>query len=205
MKKVIISCIIFLVGIRSTSQAAPLFQIGPRVGIGGTHLILKPDANDKDKYKSDFGFTWHAGVVSRVDFTYVYVQPELLFTSSGARYHSGNNKYTLHYRRFDIPVMVGAKLADVIRLQAGPTLNFLLSAKESENDISVNYHGFTAGWQAGAGIDLGPFMIDALYEGNLSKFGKKLSKIDVDVDHRMGTFKLSVGLDLLALISASNQ
>jgi hypothetical protein len=201
MKKIVISCMILLIGICSTSQAAsaPL-QIGPRVGIGGSHLMLKLDKNENVKYETDLGFTWHVGVVGRVDFTYVYIQPELLFTSSGATYHSANNKYALHYRKLNMPIMVGIKLKELIRLQVGPTLSILLSAKEGEDDVSVNYNGFTAGWQAGIGVDLGPFMIDGSYEGNLSKFGKKLEQINVPVDHREGLFKLSVGLDLLSLI-----
>lgn len=202
MKK-IISCMILVIGIVGTSQAAP-FQLGPRIGIGGSHLMLKLDANEKDKYKTDMGLSWHAGIVGRLDLTYVYVQPELLFTSSGATYHQAANKYALHYRKFNIPIMVGLKLAEAIRVQAGPTFSILLSAKEGEDDISVNYQGFSAGWQAGIGVDLGPLMIDLLYEGNLSKFGKKLAKIDVPVDHRMGSFKLSVGLDVISLIRASD-
>jgi len=100
--------------------------------------------------------------------------------------------------------MVGVKIKELIRLQAGPTFSMLLSAKEGEDDVTVNYSGFTAGWQAGIGVDLGPFMLDLLYEGNLSKFGKKLGKASVDVDHRQGSLKLSVGLDLISLISTDD-
>jgi hypothetical protein len=200
MKKIIISCIIFLVGICSTSQAAPVFQIGPRVGIGGSHLVLDLEANKKSDYKTDMGFTWHAGIVSRIDFTYVYVQPEVLFTNSGGTYHHAGSKYTLHYRNLNFPIMVGVKIKELLRLQAGPTFSVLLSAKEGEDDVKVNYNSFSAGWQAGIGVDLGPVMIDLLYEGNLSKFGKKLHKVGVDVDHRQGSLKLSAGLDLIALI-----
>lgn len=208
MKKKILSYVILsmsIVGICSTSQAAPIFQIGPRVGIGGSHLMLDLDANKKSDYKTDMGFTWHLGVVSRLDFTYVYIQPELLFTSSGATYHSANKGYALHYRNISIPVMVGVILGEGIRIrpQAGLVLKALLHAMEGDDDITVNYDRLTVGWQAGAGIDFGPLMIDLVYEGNLSKLGKKLKQINVDVDHRMGSFKLSAGLDLISLIRAN--
>jgi hypothetical protein len=201
MKKLIISCIISLIGVCSTSQAAPVqIQIGPRVGIGGTKLMLDLEASKKGDYKTDMGFAWHAGIVSRLDFSYVYVQPEVLFTNSEGAYHFQGSKYTLHYRKLNIPVMVGLKLQGLIRLQAGPTFSVLLSAKEGEDDIAVNYSNLIAGWQAGIGVDLGPLMIDLVYEGNLSKFGKKLGKMGIDVDHRQGLLKLSIGLDVIPLI-----
>lgn len=207
MKK-IIGCIILLIGIVSTSQARPSddstlegfkFLFGPRAGVGVSHFMLDLDANKKADYKTDLGFGWHAGVVSRIEFPYVYIQPEVLVTSSGATYRLLNTEYALHYMKLHIPIMLGVKVKELIRVQVGPTFSVLLRAKEKENDISVNYERISAGWQAGIGLDFGPFMFDLKYEGNLSKFGKKLSHagVGVDVDHRQGLFIASVGVDLL--------
>ena len=91
--------------------------------------------------------------------------------------------------------MVGFTLFDLVRLQAGPTLSLLLSAKEGDKSVREHYEDFTMGYQAGLGVDLWNVMVDLKYEGNLTRFGNRIAGIATD--HRPRLFILSVGFKLL--------
>jgi opacity protein-like surface antigen len=79
------------------------------------------------------------------------------------------------FNRFDIPLLVGAKLGPA-RINIGPVGSAVISSVndlvEISSDLETLTGGLTWGFQAGIGIDLfKKISIDGRYEGSLSKYG----------------------------------
>ncbi len=154
---------------------------------------------------------FQAGVFGRLSLAALYVQPELMFTSTSSRiqvseiYQDNNVDSTYstiknqEFKRIDIPIMVGWKFGPA-RIQAGPVGTIVLdqkSALEAAGDYKEEFNGATWGYQVGVGLDLlNTLTIDAKYEGSLSKLGDqvKLGDQAYDIDNRPNQFIVTVGL-----------
>lgn len=149
------------------------------------------------------------GVFARLTIFKLYVQPELLFTSTGGevevtkivdgeeKIYNGEQKF----RQLDFPIMLGYK-AGPFRLQAGPVGTIMLSsdpALDMVDDIEAEeeFNGATWGYQVGIGFDiLKKVTIDVKYEGNLSSLGDgvKIGKKNYDFDSRNNQLVASIGI-----------
>jgi len=183
---------LFLLGIFNSTHAY-IFKVGPRLGISASRIKLNETLTKC--YDPEIGLGYQVGILGRVDFPIVYIQPELLFTDSKVKYKCPNQHYILQYKKIELPILFGMKILEIGRIQLGPIFSFLLSAKNDTIDISSNCKTITAGYQVGIGVDILRFMIDLKYEGSLSKVCTKVA--DVAVDHRKSLFILSVGVNLL--------
>ncbi|MHB9147346.1 MAG: outer membrane beta-barrel protein [Candidatus Amoebophilus sp.] len=190
-----IGLVLFLIGISSTTHAY-VFKVGPRIGISTYHIRLDEEGLAKC-YDPHIGLGYQAGIVGRVDFPVVYIQPELLFTYSKVKYQNQcpNEEHVLRYKKIELPVLFGIKIMEIVRLQVGPVFSLLLSAKSDTADIYAECKSITAGYQVGIGVDFQRFIIDLKYEGSLNKVCSKLGNIAVD--HRKSLFMLSVGVNIL--------
>lgn len=181
-----------------------LLIVGPRVGISSSKVKLKDNIADVREGDAIFGF--HAGFFARITMTNVYVQPEILFTSNGGKieFQHGAAKQIEEYdfNKLDIPIMVGFKLTNFFRVQAGPVANLLLKANATEGgvtrDVKSNYQNATIGYQAGIGLDIGSVLLDLKYEGNISKLGDNVGvgNTTFNTDMRNNQWLLSLGLKL---------
>ncbi len=150
---------------------------------------------------------FHIGVMSRLKVFNLFVQPELLFNTSGGKVlveevKAGGNETTLKqikYNKLDLPVMVGMKFGPA-RINLGPVASVVLSSNSELADIvpdlETTSKGATFGYQAGVGLDiLNKITFDLRYEGGLSKIGDKLTVggTDYAFDSRDSKFLVSVG------------
>ncbi|NJK97809.1 MAG: PorT family protein [Bacteroidales bacterium] len=185
MKKTLttIACLFVMTGF-AFSQVS----FGPRVGLSSSKITIDEtlDYNGETiTYESDnakLGF--HAGLFLRIAISSFYIQPEALFTSSGGNILVSSDNYgeqvqELTYNKLDVPVMLGFKLGDFFRIQAGPKFSLLLNddARDLElfPEIKQNYQDAILGYQAGIGFDIWKFYLDFKYEGDLSDFGKSIT------------------------------
>jgi hypothetical protein len=166
---------------------------------GGTNYNLMQD-------EAFQGF--HIGVMGRLNVLNVFVQPELLFNTSGGKVlveeiqGAGNPVQTvkeIKYNKLDLPVMVGMKFG-IARVNLGPVASVVLSSNSQVADIvpglETKSKGATLGFQAGAGLDLfKELTLDLRYEGGLSKLGDKLTVAGQDYafDSRDSKVVVSVG------------
>ncbi|OJW68573.1 MAG: hypothetical protein BGO68_02295 [Candidatus Amoebophilus sp. 36-38] len=192
MKKTIGVFLLLLLATFKPTQAS-IIQIGPRVGLSTSHIIL--DSDLRKHYNPEIGLGYQLGGIARINLPIIYIQPELLFSDSSAKYHSQNQTHTLNYKKIDAPIMVGIKFLGLIRFQLGPIFSFLLAAKDDNTDIAANYSKLTTGYQAGLGIDIYKFLIDLKFESSFSKFGDKLD--EMPAEHIESLLILSVGINLL--------
>ena len=153
---------------------------------------------------------FQAGLFGRVSIAALYLQPELMFTSTSSRvkvseiYQNGvDSTYSTiknqEFQKIDIPIMVGWKFGPA-RIQAGPVGSIMLgqkSALEAAGDYKEEFNGATWGYQVGVGLDLlNTLTIDAKYEGSLSKLGESVTigGNDYSIDNRPSQFVVTLGL-----------
>jgi opacity protein-like surface antigen len=208
MKKIVF--IIAAMALVHTTQAQ-FFQIGLKGGISSSKAQVD-DAFSIDNgtvhYKSgDAKLGWHIGLYTRIKISKLYIQPELLFSSTGGEIEvtqegiSTPELAEIDLNKLDVPVMVGFYLVKSFRIFAGPTFSYLISddikGTELISDIRQNYNNATIGYQAGLGFDISRLTLDLKYEGNLSKLGNSVTIPGINetfnTDLRNAQFIASVG------------
>ncbi|MCB2196025.1 MAG: PorT family protein [Bacteroidetes bacterium] len=152
---------------------------------------------------------FQGGLMARITIVKLYVQPELLFTSTSGEVEvselyngtvvDGTQKIKEQkFNQIDIPIMVGYKIGPA-RIQGGPIATIVLnstSALKDYNNYEEEFNGATWGYQVGLGLDLGKkITIDAKYEGNLSKLGDgiKVAGETRNFDSRNSQFVVTLG------------
>lgn len=143
---------------------------------------------------------FQGGAFARVGVAGFYLQPELLFSSTGGEIRvtdvsaSLDETRELSFKKLDVPVLFGKKFAKVVRINAGPAFSYLLKAESTvggvTTDVKNNYKDASVGYQAGVGVDLGPLVLDLKYEGSLSKLGDSVGGYNTDQRQSMWVFAL---------------
>lgn len=216
MKRLLLIAILILPITLVSNAQGDFFKIGLKAGITSTSIKVDEvididDASDVDALvvkgkNSKVGF--QGGLMARITIAKLYVQPELLFTSTSGEVEvssllesTGQTVSTIKdqdFKQLDIPIMVGAKFGPA-RIQAGPIATIMLSSSSVLKDYSnyeEEFNGATWGYQVGLGLDLGKkITIDAKYEGNLSKLGDgiKVGGETRSFDSRNSQFVVSLG------------
>ncbi len=183
---------------------AQIFELGLRGGVN-LHDVTVQDFEDgsntiQSVESGDRKLGYHAGVYGRIKIATFFVQPELLYTFQNSEIvytDNGGTEKTLEvdYSRFDVPVIVGAKLGP-LRLGVGPVATFAIS--KPDDAFSQSLKDATFGYQAGVGLDLGPLSIELRYEG---PFGQHADSVTIEgetyqADARNNMIMLGLGYSL---------
>lgn len=195
MKKLILSLALLAMALTGYSQG---FSFGPKIGLSQTKLDLKSD----DFKSGDSKFGYHVGVFARIGLGGLYLQPEVLYTQTQGQFSFDEGvgaikEYEADFNRVDIPVMLGFKMFNLLRVQAGPiaSINVNSELKEAGETVrDVDYKDATIGYQAGLGVDIGNLIIDAKYESSLDKVTGNVGNFSTD--QRVNQWILSVGFKL---------
>lgn len=182
------------------------FKYGIRGGINTNVKLNDFSGSDYtlEYAKGDMGF--HIGVMAQVKLLNIFIQPELLFTTSKTDIQLINREDLVNpieelgkqnFNKIDIPVMAGVKIGP-LKIQAGPVGTMMLKSKSDLLDkynMEQNFKGITLGYQAGIGLELSSLLLDVKYEGNLSKLGDgvAIAGTDYSFDQRMSQWILSIG------------
>ena len=184
MKKLIILSVFIFIGVASQGQLN--FGIS-----GGLNLSSIPDRdeitiNDHTIETLDDNYTgFHIGFMSQISLPFIFVQPELLYTSIGndMRRTSELTEEEVYYerkiRRIDLPVLAGTYIGPV-RVGLGPVGSILVGESSVlDDDIDVDefeedINRMTFGYQLGAGINISNLVLDVKYEGGLTKLGDRV-------------------------------
>ena len=185
-------------------------SFGIRGGINSGNIKLNNfDGGEYDLAYARGPLGFHVGGIMQIKLLSVFVQPELLFSTTKA-----DVKLTIkdvsnlqnppvvdlgeqRFSKIDIPIMAGVKLGP-LKLQAGPVATMKLGTKIKDidtNELKQEFSGATLGYQAGVGIELANLLLDVKYEGNLSKLGDgvTIAGRNYSFDQRMNQWILSVG------------
>ncbi len=134
MKKLFLFAFLFILG--ATTANAQSF------GIKGGLNFANLTGDDSDGFKGLTSF--HIGGVAELRvFQNLALQPELLFSTQGAKVE--NEQYKLNY--LSLPVMAKFYLNDALSVQAGPTFGVLLSQTKNVavNDTNTFDFGLAGG------------------------------------------------------------
>lgn len=214
MKRLII-ILICIVSISLTGNAQ--IKFGAKIGLTSTSIKLDETIDDVSNSEFDklvvkgqnakVGF--QGGIFTRITILKLYIQPELLFTSTsgeveitsiGGTQDGITTVKDQKFRQIDFPIMIGYK-AGPLRLQFGPVGTIMLSSDPALDmfdniDVKEEFNGATWGYQVGIGFDFfKKVTIDIKYEGSLSKLGNgvKIGGETRSFDSRNNKFIASLG------------
>lgn len=128
---------------------------------------------------------YQAGLFARFGSSF-YVQPEVYVASSGGKVNGnvGTAAYNgdIKFTTLNVPLLLGKSFGDEnlnFRVMVGPVYSYIM---DQDKNFSANFSGAyadfgnynnsTLGYQAGAGIDIGPITADVRYEGGLTEINK---------------------------------
>ncbi|MEY4538387.1 MAG: hypothetical protein RLZZ306_144 [Bacteroidota bacterium] len=187
MKKLLLTAIVAM-SCMTTFAQDKLFTVGLRAGVNlsqvaGNDLSLSSGGKNFSFRNNDtraYGFV--GGIFMRFGKK-VFIQPEILLSQKGGKFDvfedgvAEGKKVDFNLTNLDLPVLLGVKIGNVLRINAGPVATFRLSDSGSLGDSIKEYQGESAneifrevilGYQAGVGFDIGKLNIDLRYEGNVN-------------------------------------
>ena len=158
--------------------------------------------NYKESLDSKTGFS--AGIFTRLGNS-IYLQPELLYTErNGSIIESGtNNVFEIKTKNIDVPVLVGFKLLNVLRINGGPVATLKLKEETKflnsvSNTITEKdaFKNANFGYQLGAGLSLGALEIDIRKEGSLGTISEKHFQ-DKKFNQTMDGWQVTIGFKII--------
>lgn len=124
------------------------------LGIKGGLNFYNINNDNSSNYDIKTGF--HLGLLGHIHLDRsIAVQPELVYSSQGAKYTLANTDFKLNLGYINLPVMLQFMFDNGFRLEAGPQLGFLISANSEANnnniDVKNNFKTVEFGVGLGAG------------------------------------------------------
>lgn len=183
MKKLTILCVMLLA---STFSFAQSFSIGPKAGIN----ISNYTGGNID---SDALIGYHFGGVLNYGFGKVFsIQPEVLFSSQGAKVNNAGAKTNFKISYVTVPVMLKFKTNGGFYFEAGPQVGFRTSSdlgNQTINNFAKNLDlsvGAGIGFQSSIGLGIG-----VRYIAGLTKVGD-FTRQDIDPDFKNSVIQASL-------------
>ncbi|PIF31190.1 outer membrane protein with beta-barrel domain [Flavobacterium sp. 9] len=81
------------------------------------------------------------------------IQPEVLFSTQGAKQELGMTKFDSKLNYINVPVLAKFYITKQFTVEAGPQLGFLVSAKQDGHDAKDGYKSVDTGFNFGAGYN----------------------------------------------------
>lgn len=183
MKKLAILSLMLLASTASFSQS---FSFGPKAGIN----ISNYTGGDIDS-KALVGY--HVGGILNYGFGKVFsIQPEVLFSTQGAKVKNNGRKDDFKISYVTVPVMLKFKTSGGFYFEFGPQVSF--RSKSDLGDQTINHFAKNLDLSAGAGIGFQSKIglgIGARYIAGLSKVGD-FSGNNIDPDFRNSVIQASI-------------
>lgn len=191
------SLMIILFMIVATWDVKAQFNVGPKIGINTSNFV-QDFSSGGNQVKAKYGF--QAGLFSRADFLFLFIQPEILYMNGNGMVEVTNSNDEAEWREYefnrtDFPIFLGFKLGKAVRIGVGPVFSLLKEETIQGSSISNSTsESSTVGFLAGIGVDVWNLVVDLRYEGPLGDFED--SVLGVTSDQRLNQLTLSVGLKL---------
>ena len=184
MQKVIFLLLLFVMGIVN-AQA----QIGLKGGVNISNFTGADFPNiDKNPL---VGF--HAGILWRIKFNHLVLQPEALWSTQGARFDDGTNEEDYKVNYLNIPIMLQWQFKGSFYVEAGPQAGFKLSEDVPNSSGSDDFAKST---DFAIGLGLGFLKSKGLGVGGRYTIGvSKVGDSDipsVDNDFKDGVIQISL-------------
>lgn len=141
---------------------------GIKGGLNLANLDIKPGG------EMDYKVGMHIGGLAHIHLSdHFALQPELMYSNQGGKSEAGNVEYKSKLHYINVPVLLQFMTGSGFRLQTGPQVGLLVSAKskvnETETEVDDNYNTPDFSWSFGASyVTMKGFGIDARYNHGIS-------------------------------------
>ncbi len=197
MKKLLFFLVVLCIAGAANAQV-PAFSFGPKIGVNLSQVTTNLNTIN-DEMKTGL----QLGVFARIG-SKTYLQPELLYSTSGVKFSNvpvgGASKIDM--KSIDVPLMLGTRLVNLkvvnVRLMAGPVASFMVDKKVDYNgaitatrEVSIK----DANWkgQIGLGVDVLMFTLDVRYSYD---FNSPMAQQAKDFDWKKDAVNVTLGWKL---------
>lgn len=178
--------LLFALLLASTCSFAQKFSLGPKAGINISNYT-------GGNIESDALVGYHIGGVLNYGFgDHFAIQPEVLFSTQGAKVNNAGAKNDFKISYLTVPVMLKFKTTGGFYLELGPQVGFRTSSDVP--DQTINNFAKNLDLAAGAGIGYHSSIglgIGARYLAGLSKVGDFTGR-DIDPDFKNSVIQVSI-------------
>ncbi len=165
------------------------------IGIKGGLNIYNVHNDNNTKYDTKLGF--NAGLLGHIHLTkQLALQPEIVYSAQGAKYNFLNDKVKLNLGYINVPVLLQYMFDNGFRLEAGPQVGFLITAKSEFNNVKTDVKNNLKKVDFAVGAGLGyvdpktGFGVDARYNLGLSNINDNSSVKSTNRGAQIGVFYL---------------
>jgi hypothetical protein len=176
----------------STTMLNAQISLGPKAGINISNLSGL--SLGEVKAKSLVGF--HIGGYVAFRLGGIAIQPELLYSTQGAKIEQAGNSENLKLNYFNVPVMLKLITHSGLYIETGPQLGFRTGAKFGNEDIKESVKSSDFSWDAGLGYQKNGLGLGARYCIGISKLGDASNVTPGDVDYKNGVLQFSISIAL---------
>ena len=185
-----------LIGFTIQSQAQVNFRLGIKGGLNFSDLETDLNTDSKTGY--------HGGAFMTFKFTKLAIQPEVIFSQQGAKFHFNGDEIESNYSYVNIPVLLKLYLIGGLNLQVGPQFGFLATAErdefnqltqsKSKEDVKDQLKNSEMSVGLGLGWDLpSGFLISARYNLGLTE----INDAEPTWNAKNQVFQVSLGYRLI--------
>jgi hypothetical protein len=167
MKKISVLICSFFIGTAVFAQGA---QFGLKAGLNVANL----SNSQGGERGSRLGL--HAGALAHIHLSPKWgLQPEIVYSSQGAKYTVSDGEHSLGLDYINIPVQLQYMFDNGFRVQTGPQVGFLANVKDKRGDVETGF--FTSddfktidfSWSVGLGyLSYSGFGVDGRYNIGVS-------------------------------------
>ena len=172
MKKSIFIIILTFYSISINAQLDVNYGLktGLNYNVNGNLSISGGFAGFYEKVSSERDFGFHVGMYAHLNFTKLYVRPELLFTKTKSTYnHILSPASEFKLSTLEIPVLVGFRIIKPISLYIGPTFQYIIDNEFSTTfDLDIE-NDIVLGLNVGIALQLQKLGFDLRYSPGLSE------------------------------------
>jgi hypothetical protein len=189
MKKISLLMLALAVGATLFAQDA---KFGFKAGLNVANL----HNSNGSEWGSKLGL--HAGVLAHIHLNPSWaIQPEVVYSSQGAKYTVGDGEHELSLNYINIPVQLQYMFSNGFRLQTGPQLGFLAGVKDKHNGTETgiftteDFKTVDFSWSVGLGyLTYSGFGVDGRYNFGISNVNNAGSNILHNNVFQLGVFYL---------------
>lgn len=171
MKRIVI--IFFAAVLISSTVLAQHANIGIKGGVNA--YTIKGD--NSSGFDTKIGF--HIGLIGHIHISNQFaLQPEVVYSVQGTQYSVSGQEVKLNLNYINIPLLFQYMFDNGFRLQAGPQVGFLASAKakvgDNDTDVKTDFENIDLGLGLGASYvnPASNFGVDVRYNLGLSNINK---------------------------------
>lgn len=157
----IIAILAFSSSLATQAQNGSGFGIKGGLNYNGNGNYFESIGSNAEHPDRNIGY--HVGVFGKLGDA-IYLKPELIYTSTTSSYSRGDFKM----KKFDAPILVGAKIIGPLSVFAGPSFQYIVGTEFDGITIDDVKNDFSVGLNFGIGVNFNRFGIDLRYERGFS-------------------------------------